>query len=616
MINKLAYRLVNFLLLVNIFNGKCLDNDALKNLGLTPVAAQTVSNPGVCKEILASAKLCVDLAQLKTFLEGNVAFQNSSIDAETNESIAALENVKSELKTLEEKPEEIDMLSGSGKDDDVVVNMEIIKDLNPDDNADLKDEAKGCKKSQNVKNVGTYCLLVSDRASEFVTDSKFYDGIEGNSGEVVIGESPYDRSYTVPITIRVLENSADKIVKGCGKSLKTKCVLKKALQIQAKTNLDVQIPDDVGCNGIKCAAEGNCSKAEKALIFQTKANEKIGKDLTMLKDLTEKQKSIKDSIKQKFPEDIAKVDEIKKKIEELIKQEKPENAQQIKDLKNEVKTISDKLKTSVQDLKEDLKKKDTDLVNKVNEIKDKVNNKPPPPKDSASADLNTKIDEIQNNLTAQGQKIKALLLEKKEKLDAVDNNEKLTAAERETQKKKIEEEYNLKIKAIKDQTKTVLEDIKKNYDNTQVKKDEEKKKADEERKKAEEEKKDTATDGSKPTDSTLPPKPTDSTLPPKPTDSTLPPKPTDSTLPPKPTDSTYYPEKPTDSTTTDSTTTTKKLLGVAVAANTTTKTGFAIGYLVDNSGYDIVAEGNNSGLSTSYSLISSLSIVFFIVNLI
>ena len=552
--------LLTLLIMINISNQKCLDNDVYTNHGLTPLTeAQAISDPSVCQKILKAAgvKACVDLDQYKTFMEGFIKNKNKLADLENEEEAILIEKAQNDLKELETASLETSVL-----EPEVEAKIEEAKEFvgEEDMKKNFEDQNRDCKKNRNVLDIGVFCLLISDRASEFIVEETFYDGVAGNSGTVTVGETVYDRTFSEKMTVKVLENSADENFKACGKKAKSNCMRKMLDEINYKKNGGAdEFEEDKGCGAIKCFSAGEasdgkegteeeCTDLEKSVMFQEKAGKVRKEDKEFSKKLSEKGEEIKKLVDEKFG---SRFEEIKTMLDEKKALEEKKDAGDAT-VQADLDALALKIKEAKKSLHDEVKAlhkeqfANSDVDKKLDEKKKREKKEKPAQDNSEAGQIKEKFEKKRK---VENEEIKMLHEEAMKQIKAIEESLEFTEEEKTTKIDQIKKETKEKIDLLKEKFKSEKDLQEKEFDDAQDKNDEVREKR--------EKKREEAPEGEKPAKEGL----------------------------------------------------------AALTTDTDSSVDF-VNYLVDNSGFDIYSEGLAANIETSFSLIQKISCLVMFISIL
>jgi hypothetical protein len=246
--------LIFALILIKYSHSDCLSNEALSALGWTALNDPVeVSDPPICAEFYkeTSAKACVDLETIGSVIEEKT---NKFAEEFSNNQFKILSGLDSQIAKYGEAKQKLEAANSTFEADikSAFDTAGTYIDKYDSDVEKIRDEINKCNLIQQTNSFGNFCLMSSDKASEFITEAS-----------------------STALTININAASASKMADGCADSVKNTCVF---LEVQKALTLFDGNPfassEEKKCSPdfLDCMNEGGsgsgCSDATKNLLYE------------------------------------------------------------------------------------------------------------------------------------------------------------------------------------------------------------------------------------------------------------------------------------------------------------------------------------------------------------
>ena len=178
----MKFYLLSFI--IGCINSACLSPEILKQLGWNPLSSpKEISNPSICKNTYNESKACVDQDQFSTFMKNfqkNLNEKRKDAYKELNERV---KSISEKLNLLKTKLVEKNSFQNKPLNNIGMARLDEALKWVPENPSEFSDKqkvhTKDCIRAQNQISLGTFCILSSDEASNYVSQQSNTDtGIE------------------------------------------------------------------------------------------------------------------------------------------------------------------------------------------------------------------------------------------------------------------------------------------------------------------------------------------------------------------------------------------------------------------------------------------------------
>lgn len=239
-------------------DSKCLDPEVLRSIGLVPLAEPIkLDHSNLCFELYKSHKTCVDQIHFGKFLSNlynYVLFKDQAVINSIYDDLKETQKHYFQEQGTPHKIGETQLLDVTDSSEGVLFSKQKIIDLRNS----IISQQESCLDSQVKLTLGTFCMLSSDRASDFVLseDKRIkraltHDGFESNA----------------KLTLKVEKATSDYVFDQCLPILRGLCV---SSQVQHSTDIHIktsriQMGRESGCQKemFRCRNSIDCSLSLK-----------------------------------------------------------------------------------------------------------------------------------------------------------------------------------------------------------------------------------------------------------------------------------------------------------------------------------------------------------------
>lgn len=304
-------KLYLLILIVGCINSKCLNPETLKQLGWESLSSpKDVKSSSICKGTYSKSRTCVNQDQFSTFMKNYQKELNEKRKDAYEELNDRVKSISEKLKLLKEKIVEKKTFKDKPVNENGLKRLdEVIKWVpeNPKEfAAKQKANTKECIRAQNQIALGTFCILSSEMASDYVirpnsTDSGSQEVKEstppaetevektGTDTETTDGSTKNDTttndistarrletavtttsSLTAPLVFKVNQNTANYVNTKCSELLRGSCLYKKANEaLSTLEGVAVEVTSGCYPELLKCESNPtNCSTKAKNFSLQ------------------------------------------------------------------------------------------------------------------------------------------------------------------------------------------------------------------------------------------------------------------------------------------------------------------------------------------------------------
>ena len=118
--------------------------------------------------------------------------------------------------------------------------------------------------------IGSFCILISNRASEYVLEKENYNRVNQKLKLLTVENDIINISLKNFLSLKIQENSINKIINKCKNTIRFGCFVKKMDQILNEIENDGAVELDAGCLNdiVDCIENKNCSDFTKKVTFE------------------------------------------------------------------------------------------------------------------------------------------------------------------------------------------------------------------------------------------------------------------------------------------------------------------------------------------------------------
>lgn len=275
----LIWKLTTIAMAAFVVTSDCLDKDILTDLGCDPLAnPEALSAPGYCKKVNGTAKACCSQGTLAAQLKYVQTHRNKNEGPKIDTLRNTIEELVRKFNKLVTKVAGEKVFNEKKITETARAAIEEAKAFMPEKGGDLADAVKEarntCLVAQNKASVGTFCILSSDIASNFVNVNFAQTTTPAPK---IVGENtttPQTRLLAAnsdySLNVRAQQSAADHIVEACFPIIKAACAYRHVGRVIDELK-HYEARDRDGCFKELVACEANvagCSPKVKALIVE------------------------------------------------------------------------------------------------------------------------------------------------------------------------------------------------------------------------------------------------------------------------------------------------------------------------------------------------------------